>query len=166
MLARMPVARRKPNSSTAPMTRISAVPMTPVTSWRRRSEAETIVISLLWQLEQHPRLDRYLHRGVVDDRRGIAPALYGADGGVVEHARGTRLDHGHIAGRPFGVDGVGENHRAGEPCLECVLRIFGIGEAGLLELRGQHRRVRSRRLPPGCARELLHGRQCGRIRPP
>src|SRR6267378_4758989 len=122
MLARMCVASRNPMMSTAPITRVSAVPRPAVTSWRRRRSVPARVIPqvscLLGQLETHPAPDRYLDGGAVDQQRCVTPVLHGIDGRLVEHSRGSRLDHVDITRLAAGIDRVLENHDAGDVLRE------------------------------------------------
>src|SRR5882762_8919184 len=114
----MCVASRNPMMSTAPITRVSAVPRPAVTSWRRRRSVPARVIPqvscLLGQLETHPGLDRYLDGGAVDQQRRVTPALHGIDGRLVEHSRGRGFDYVDIARLAAGIDRVLESHAAGE----------------------------------------------------
>src|ERR1700730_15337165 len=118
MWARMCVASRNPMTSTAPITRVSAVPRPAVTIWRRRRSVPATVIPgspvLLGQLETHPGPGWYLDGGAVDQQRCETPVLHGIDGRLVEHPRGRGFDYVDIARLAVGIDRVLDSHAAGD----------------------------------------------------
>src|SRR6266480_1979053 len=167
MSARMCVASRNPMMSTAPITRVSAVPRPAITSWRRRrSEPASIipeVSCLLGQLEAHPGPDRYLDSGAVEPRRRVMPVLHGIEGRLVEHSGGRGFHYVDIARPALGIDRVLDNHAAGEALRQRRRGVIRWWPPQPLEARGE----RAGFGRPGLGRgELLHGEQVLRIRTP
>src|SRR2546430_4833379 len=168
MSARMCVASRNPMMSTAPITRVSAVPRPAITSWRRRRSVPANIIPevscLLGQLEAHPGPDRYLDRGAVDPRRRVMPVLHGIDGRLVEHSGGRGFHYVDIACPAVGIDRVLENHAAGEVLRQRRLRLIRWRAPQTRQTRGE----RGGGGPPPrlCRREPPRRRQGLPIPPP
>src|SRR5882762_983730 len=168
MLARMCVASRNPMMSTAPITRVSAVPRPAVMSWRRRRSVPARVIPrspvLLGQLETYPGPDRYLDGGAVDQRRRVTPVLHGIDGRLVEHSRGRCLDYVDIARLAAGIDRVLESHAAGDALRHRRRGVLRCRAPQTLQTRGGRGGVVE---PLGIrSGELLYGEHLLRIRTP
>src|SRR6266480_126794 len=168
MSARMCVASRNPMMSTAPITRVSAVPRPAITSWRRRrSEPASIipeVSCLLGQLEAHPGPDRYLDSGAVEPRRRVMPVLHGIEGRLVEHSGGRGFHYVDIARPAVGINRVLENHAAGEVLRQRRLGVIRWRAPQTRQTRGERGGVGP--LPGLRSGELLHREQVLRIRTP